>query len=40
MVTVKATDLVDKKPDQNDYPNPELNPFCFVMYVKCYQTGF
>jgi hypothetical protein len=27
-------------PDQIDHPNPELNICCFVMYVKCSQTGF
>jgi hypothetical protein len=29
-----------KRGQKIDHPNPELNPRCLVMYVKCYQTGF
>jgi hypothetical protein len=37
--TLKATDLADIKPNQNDYINPNSNLCCFVMYELFYQTG-
>jgi hypothetical protein len=35
----KASDLDHRYSDQIDHSNPELNPCCFVMYFKYYQTG-
>jgi hypothetical protein len=40
MYIVKASDLDHSWPALIDHQNPELNPCCFVMYVKCYQNGF
>jgi len=37
---IKATDLVNNKPDQKDYPNPDLNPCCLQIYVISSQTFF
>jgi hypothetical protein len=36
----KTTDLAHNLPDQTDHPKSELNPCCFQMYVKFYQTSF
>jgi len=38
-ITGKASALNHLWPEKIDYPNPESNSCCFVMYAKCNLTG-